>query len=178
MNKRLILFCAFEFAFAFPILADANCGKEPYLYYCDQNSSNQTAPPVNYLDGEYDMQLRISNKLFHDKVVIQGVPDSILLSENGNFEITGTVEVQNSFIAPLSGHATCFGQSTLRACQVNFEITAKENGQEFLVQYFGQLSARSYLDTLNFKIEPVLEGQAKLENGNPLGAFKAIRIKR
>ena len=172
MKKQILLFLTLTI----PVLGHANCGREPYYYFCDQNSSAQ-APTVNYLDGEYDMEIRINNKIFHDRVIIQGAAHSLKMDLNGAFDIKGSVEVVNGFLAPLVGKATCFKDWLGSTCQINFEITATENGQKFKVRYFGEFPFRTYQAIKSFKIEPSFEGSAELENGKILGNFKASIIK-
>ena len=128
--------------------------------------------PVQNLDGHYTMDLVIQNKVFHDQFILSGLNGPIDMRTFGG-PLAGSITVPGVFSAPLTGNGNCSLWGSF--CNFNFSIVAKENGQEFNVFYKIQLSHQVYLDILTGKSPVTFEGDAFLDNQQPLGHFKAVR---
>jgi len=119
------------------------------------------------LAGTYHMEIKISERDFTDILVLKGR----LPVRSHNASLAGTLEVPGVFLADLAGKSYCSGPWG-GVCQLSFAIVARENGQEFKVNY--QATVANYYEA--FSGAPViLEGSATLENGDLLGNFTATQ---
>ncbi len=119
------------------------------------------------LAGTYHMEIRIAERDFTDILVLRGS----LPVRSHNSLITGTLEVPGIFLADLSGKSFCSGPWG-GVCQLSFAIVARENGQEFRVNY--QATVANYYEAYS-GAAAILEGRATLENGDLLGNFTATQ---
>ncbi len=115
------------------------------------------------LDGTYLMKLKIGEKIFDDILVLEGVNGPIDYYSRG--PLKGSVTVSNAFSVPLAGNVSC--SVWIGICNLDFEITAVENGNSFKVFYSGE-----------YTLAQSFTGSAHLENGDLLGTFEATRIKK
>lgn len=121
------------------------------------------------LAGTYKMAIKIGARDFTDILVIKGERD--LPVRMHSIPITGTLEVPGVFVADLTGNSFCSGPWN-SMCQLTFAIVARENGQEFIVNY--EASLANYYGALS-GAPAILEGKATLENGELLGNFTATQ---
>lgn len=121
------------------------------------------------LAGTYQMAIRIGEHDFVDILVLKG--DRGLPVRMHSIPITGTLEVPGVFVADLRGNSFCSGPWT-SMCKLSFAILARENGQEFIVNY--EASLANYYGALS-GAPAILEGSATLENGDLLGNFTATQ---
>ena len=117
------------------------------------------ADEFTFIDGTYDMQIKIGDTTFNDQV-------EFVTRERGflEAELSGFVTVPNAFRAELTGRVQ-YG-AWVGIYFVNFTIVARENGQEFKVNYKGQINTADYNR---------MEGTATLEDGKLLGNFIAVK---
>jgi hypothetical protein len=124
------------------------------------------------LDGTYAMEIQIGKTLFKDIFVLKGSASSIDLNFF-NGQIEGHITVPGVFSSPLSGTALC--DSDEKKCELKFEIVAHEKGQDFKVFYHAQIPEMAFNAIRAGELQPILQGVARLENGEILGDFKAHR---
>ena len=111
------------------------------------------AAPIEKLNGSYDVQTQIGDRLFHDQL-------QLVVSPEGG--LSGTLTVTGVFSAEVSGAIQTENESAV----LYFSILAHENNQDFKVNYRAEVTTT----------EPVvLTGQARLENGDLLGNFTAYQ---
>ena len=132
------------------------------------------AKTVTQLNGSYEMEIEIGSRTFIDKLQLAGVDGPIGLKEFSG-KVTGEITVPGLFTAPLTGTAKCSSETT--SCQIKFEITATEGGQQFLVRYEAEISGQDYQNAVSGNELPQLRGTAFLEDGRVLGNFSA-KMKR
>ena len=117
------------------------------------------ANEFSFIDGDYDMQLRIGETTFNDEVA--------LVTRKIHFmkaELTGSVTVPDVFKSELTGKVQYAVWAGIYF--INFTILARENGQEFKVHYKGQFNTANITQ---------MEGTATLEDGKLLGNFIAVK---
>ena len=119
------------------------------------------ANDFNFIDGTYDMPIKIGETDFIDVVELKTSKINYYQAQ-----LTGTLTVPNAFTADLDGEV----RLTLwaRLYTFNFTITARENGQEFKVKYVGEFISDD---------QTRMEGSAYLEDGKLLGHFTAVNRK-
>lgn len=121
------------------------------------------------LAGTYQMEIKIGERQFTDILVLKGERNLPIFQQAG--PVYGSLEVPGVFVADLTGKYSCSGPWG-GICKLNFTILARENGQEFIVNY--EASLANYYGALS-GAPAILEGTAKLENGELLGNFTAIQ---
>lgn len=125
------------------------------------------ANPPGDLAGTYHMEIKIGERDFTDILVLQGrIP-----VRPHSAPLTGTLEVPGVFRADLTGNSFCSGPWS-GFCQLSFAIVARENGQEFTVNYHATVANYFAAYTGGAVI---LEGSATIENGELLGNFTATQ---
>jgi hypothetical protein len=115
------------------------------------------------LEGTYNMQLSIGDKVFNDEMVLSS-PTGGPLDTNFGGPISGQITVPGAFTSPLEGTLICHPWNGI--CGFQFSIVANENGQSYRVYYKGNY---------DFFSNPAITGTASLENNQLLGNFTAKR---
>lgn len=154
-------------------LSDPNDG-------CLCPSDNQTSEKA--LDGTYDVELTIGDKVFHDILEMRGQKGPINIRRFGTDELAGTMNVPGAFSVPITGTVSFhFGWPGLTA-GFNFSIVADENGQKYKVYYEGMIGGNmndTLDDFLAGRSPAIINGRALVdgENGQKkqMGLFKAVR---
>jgi hypothetical protein len=115
------------------------------------------------------MEIKIGEREFTDILILKGERNLPVFQQSG--PVLGSLEVPGVFIADLTGRYSCSGPWG-GICKLNFRILARENGQEFKVNYQAKLA--NYYDVYT-GAAAILNGSATLENGDLLGNFIATQ---
>ncbi len=125
------------------------------------------------LDGTYDVELTIGDKVFHDILEVHGKTEPIRVVNFGSYDLDGTMTVPGAFTAPIVGTATFRIGWSGPTARFNFSIVANENGQQYNVYYDGMLVVSA---------EPsraAITGRASVDDVNGkkkiLGTFRAVQ---
>jgi hypothetical protein len=134
-------------------------------------SGTANAEGPHMLDGSYLVELKIQDRIFIDRLELIGI-NSPLHPHHFSGNISGTMEVPGVFKVPLTGKAHC----TLWGgfCTFEYTIVAKENGEEFEVNYKMEIRGEEYTHAITgqpFK----MNGEAFLSDGRLLGPFTAVK---
>ncbi len=124
------------------------------------------------LDGNYEVHLKVGDRIFLDQMEIKGKDGEIKL-QSFHGSITGTMTVPGNFTSPLSGEGHCSEKDSL--CELDFDIDAHEQGQAYKVHYQAKIQGAHYQKVVADEATPVLTGTATLEDGQLLGTFEATR---
>jgi hypothetical protein len=124
------------------------------------------------LDGTYEVLMQIGDTLYHDEMVLQGASGPINPVDFYG-DLKGQITVPNAFTAPLIGNGFC--TPWVGHCNFKFEIVAHEGNQDYKVFYEAQIKPRDYGKIVRGEMNPQMSGTAKLENGEVLGTFTAIK---
>lgn len=142
----------------------------------------QQHDPNVRLNGKYEMHIKINDKVFVDYLSFNCIfsfswdhicTDLPIIAQTRHLK--GYLEVPNVFKAPL-GKAIIHITDVPRKTNLNFEIIAKENGQEFNVYYSATIPDSLYEDILSGKTPPTFVGTATLDGNKILGDFTAVKI--
>lgn len=130
-------------------------------------------PETLTLDGHYQMDLTIKDKIFKDEMVLKGLKGPInYLNYIG--AIAGSISVPGVFTSEIEeGTANNTGWGS--HVNIDFKITANENGKQFKVHYIGRVKRVDYSAILTKKIPITIYGEAYLDNNELLGTFKAVK---
>lgn len=147
--------------------------KNQFHFTFGQNACQKNeGPTFPTLDGTYDVDMKIGDRHIQDRMVLYGVNGPIRI----NFfdgEIGGVIIVPEVFSAPIQGSGYCSLWAS--RCVFKFEITARENGKEFRVFYEATLTENLFNLALGNSQSVTLAGVAKLENGEVLGTYTAMK---
>lgn len=136
------------------------------------NSADAT-PRELTLDGHYQMDLTIRDKVFKDEMVLKGAKGTInYLYYIG--DITGSITVPGVFTSVIE-KGTAYNTGRGQLVSLDFKITASENGSQFQVHYKGRVKREDHSVILNGKMPITLYGEAYLDNNELLGTFKAVK---
>lgn len=125
------------------------------------------------MDGIYEMTIQIGTQTYLNTFVLTGKTRPITAYSFGG-GITGSIGIPGQFSSPFEGNGRCSLWNDY--CQFQFSVTTHEGDQSSKVIYEARFADPEYLKFLNGKEQRVvLTGTAFRENGEFLGAFKAIR---
>lgn len=147
----------------FAVKAFAICGEQPNPWYCPLDPK-----PNITLDGVYAVEFKVGNKVFNDIMILQGVGDYLDGEEKKYQEVTGSFEVPGVFKSKLKGHMK-YNDPQGNGLRLEFDIMAKENGQEYLVKFVG------YMPMGKMGTTPVFTGEAYDKNMYAFATFTATK---
>lgn len=125
------------------------------------------------VDGNYKMKLKIGDKFYDDVMELHG-KDFEISAMKYQGKLKGSITVPNVFKADLEGFGDCSYEALV--CKFNFEIMARENGDEYKVIYQATLSGLDYKNFVRGATKSVrLTGTAATADGIVFGTFEAIR---
>lgn len=150
------------------------------LAFAALEAKAQTDTPDIVISGKYEMKLQINDTQFVDYLTFNcyfswsNACFNVLL-EPQTTSIRGQLEVPNIFTAPLRRGIIKITDNP-RKVSIEFEILAKENGQEFKVYYKAEIPDSLHEDISTGKIPPTFKGIALLDDNKKLGDFTAVKI--
>lgn len=149
---------------------------------CPATKTSQNTRASKTLDGIYDVELTVGDKVFHDVLEMHGKDGTSIPIKFGRTEVEGTMTVPGVFVAPIKGSITFRITWPGTFASIQFDLVAVEGGQPYNVYYTGSVGGNK-TNTIDDLIEgtspAVIKGTASVdgENGTktPIGSFKAVQ---
>lgn len=131
-------------------------------------SASLPADPSTY-DGDYDVEIKIGDRVFHDFLRLAG-RDEPIQAFTFHGPLAGSMTLPGVFTAPIEGTGTCFVAQSF--CGFEFTIHTQENGQPLVVTYsMNDFNSRDLLGARTF------QGEARLEDGTVFGQLTATKVR-